>query len=142
MNGREGNTSPKPLQGNHGCIKGFIIVYPDRGHLTNTNSGCSTYMNETTYKHTYIHKICILNIGLEQSLIINLLISIWTKEMFIWLETASQIGPGCFTFDMFQWSIGKGGDGTHQCHCLSEVEKKPKEKKMKPSPSAGLRGHS
>lgn len=76
MNGREGNTSPKPLQGNHGCIKGFIIVYPDRGHLTNTNSGCSTYMNETTYKHTYIHKICILNIGLEQSLIINLLISI------------------------------------------------------------------
>lgn len=65
MNEREENTSLIPLQGNQECIFHFSLSRLSTPANTNTTAEWSTYMNESTYQHTYIHKICILNTGLE-----------------------------------------------------------------------------
>ena len=142
MNGEERqDSSPIPSQGNHEFVIGFgwsRLRMPDKYKCR------VVYLHEKKYTKTYIyiyihkiyiHKIYVLNIGLDQSFIINLFISVLTKEMFIWLETASQGGSGWFIFDRsFSDQLGrKGGNGSHLCYCLPEEENL---KKMLASPSA------
>ena len=65
MNEREENTSLIPLQGNQECILHFSLPRLSTPANINITAEWSTYMNESTYQHTDIHKICILNTGLE-----------------------------------------------------------------------------
>ena len=65
MNEREENTSLIPLQGNQACVLHFSLSRLSIPAHTNITAKWSTCMNENTYQHTYIHKTCILNTGLE-----------------------------------------------------------------------------
>jgi len=64
-NEREENTSLIPLQGNQECILHFSLSRLSTAANINITTEWSTYTNENTYQHTHIHKICILNTGLE-----------------------------------------------------------------------------